>query len=70
MSDPSETNPLHTLTDVALAMVLTVVALLGWATTYDGDGWLVVGVIGCAVGGGVAAGLPVAASASTCCCWC
>ena len=48
-------RPLHTLADVALAMTLTVVALLGWVTTYDGDGWLVVGVTGCAVGAGVAA---------------
>ena len=55
MSRVRESNPVHTVSDLALAMTLSVVALLGWATTYDGDRWLVVGVIGCAVGAGVAA---------------
>lgn len=50
-------NRLSSLADHVLPLVLTGIALSGWASTYDGNRWLVVGLLGAALAGFVAAWL-------------
>lgn len=54
MSRPS-LGPGRAVLDVALALALTLGALAGWATTYDGSRWFVVGAAGAGIGAGLAA---------------
>lgn len=55
MSRPSGLAPGRAVVDLIFALGLTIGALTGWATTYDGSRWLVVGLAGAGLGAGLAA---------------
>ena len=56
---PTQVQPFHAW-DIVLALILTMIALVGWESTFDGQGWWITGGVAAVLGVAVATGVVAA----------